>query len=219
MRLSLPAQWTAACLSDDLPPGVVTPGVCNGSDVVVWRSASGKVSAWSDRCQHRGMRLSHGFVRGETLSCIYHGWVYGTGGVCKSIPAHPNLAPPEAIRAQTFSCVESNGIVWMAEAGADGAPPEVGELTPVRSLVIVGSAKLLQQALPAGFKLFQDAYLGGQVALAGREIAVALVLQSLGESRMKVHTLAGPLDDSSTRVAISRWLENLRRNVEDGVTP
>lgn len=98
-------------------------------------------------------------------------------------------------------------------------PPEVGELTPVRSLVIVGSAKLLQQALPAGFKLFQDAYLGGQVALAGREIAVALVLQSLGESRMKVNTLAGPLDDSSTRVAISRWLENLRRNVEDGVTP
>ena len=148
----MPAQWTAACLSDDLPPGVVTPGVCNGSDVVVWRSASGKVSAWNDRCQHRGMRLSHGFVRGETLSCIYHGWVYGTGGVCKSIPAHPNLAPPEAIRAQTFSCVESNGIVWMAEAGADGAPPEVGELTPVRSLVIVGSAKLLQQALPAGFQ-------------------------------------------------------------------
>jgi len=41
----------------------------NDLDIAVWRSVSGVVNAWENRCPHRGMRLSHGFVRGESLAC------------------------------------------------------------------------------------------------------------------------------------------------------
>jgi phenylpropionate dioxygenase-like ring-hydroxylating dioxygenase large terminal subunit len=88
------STWTATGLAHDLPKSVVMAGRFQDTELAIWRSATGKLSAWVDRCPHRGMRLSHGFVRGETLSCIYHGWVYGTDGGCKHIPAHPALTPP-----------------------------------------------------------------------------------------------------------------------------
>ncbi|MGB1508948.1 MAG: Rieske (2Fe-2S) protein, partial [Paracoccaceae bacterium] len=50
--------------SDTLSNARVMRAFVNGKDVVVWRSTSGKLSAWENRCPHRGMRLSHGFVRG-----------------------------------------------------------------------------------------------------------------------------------------------------------
>ena len=87
--------WTAVCIAADLPAKVVMPSVCDGTDIAVWRSASGQLAAWADRCPHRGMRLSHGFVRGEALNCIYHGWTYGADGGCTRIPAH--LAEKEEI--------------------------------------------------------------------------------------------------------------------------
>ena len=91
-------SWTPVALSADIPPATVAPGLFGDHDLALWRSASGRIAAWFDRCPHRGMRLSHGFVRGEALSCIYHGWSYGASGGCRHIPAHPNLEPPEAIR-------------------------------------------------------------------------------------------------------------------------
>ena len=73
------------------------------AELAVWRSASGRIAAWRDRCPHRGMRLSHGFVRGESLNCIYHGWTYGADGACRRIPAHPEVVPPATIRADATS--------------------------------------------------------------------------------------------------------------------
>ena len=45
-----------------------------GESIVLWRDGAGKVHALEDRCPHRGMRLSFGFVRGDALNCLYHGW-------------------------------------------------------------------------------------------------------------------------------------------------
>ena len=58
------------------------------------RSSSGATRpalphVWEDRCPHRGMRLSMGFVRSDRIACLYHGWQYGTDGHCLYIPAHP----------------------------------------------------------------------------------------------------------------------------------
>ena len=61
-------------LSEDLAPTQVMRATVAQHDIAVWRSVSGVISAWHNRCPHRGMRLSHGFVRGESLACAYHGW-------------------------------------------------------------------------------------------------------------------------------------------------
>jgi phenylpropionate dioxygenase-like ring-hydroxylating dioxygenase large terminal subunit len=65
-------------LSGGVEPGARTGTSVNGLPVVVWRGADGSVRAWPDRCPHRGMRLSFGFVRRNALVCIYHGWSFGS---------------------------------------------------------------------------------------------------------------------------------------------
>src|SRR5687767_2567596 len=92
-----PQGWIPIALGIDIDPGTAAPARLAGMEVAIWRGQSGAIHAWRDRCPHRGMRLSFGFVRGEDISCLYHGWRYGADGGCRFIPAHPELEPPKAI--------------------------------------------------------------------------------------------------------------------------
>ncbi len=197
--------WVANGLSQDLPLGVVMAGRWQGAELAIWRAGSGRLSAWNDRCPHRGMRLSHGFVRGETLSCIYHGWTYGTGGACSKIPAHPAMLPPAAIKAEVYQCVEADGVIWVAPAGTSEAVPKLGDVQAVRSVTLRTDRAALARALP-GFVAQGDVWRG---AAGG---AVVLVLQDRAEG-LGLHALC---DRGAARVAVSRWLDGLRRLVEEG---
>jgi phenylpropionate dioxygenase-like ring-hydroxylating dioxygenase large terminal subunit len=201
----MPSDWTAAALSCDLPVGVVLPGRLGGSDLAIWRSATGRLSAWNDRCPHRGMRLSHGFVRGETLSCIYHGWTYGTDGGCTRIPAHPDLVPPAAIRTLGFACLEADGVIWVAPSGTASQPPGLDGYVPLRSVALS-----VQLSTWPGF-VSTNGVLRGEAVLEGQPHAIALVPQPLAEGTM-LHALAAP---AAPKPAASRWLEALRRTIEE----
>lgn len=198
--------WVAVCLATDLPAGVVIAAGCGDAEIAVWRSASGQVSAWADRCPHRGMRLSHGFVRGETLNCIYHGWTYGVGGRCLRIPAHPDLAPPAVIRARSFACIQEQGLVWVAPAGTATALPDLGDMVPVRSLVVQTPVVRLGQVLP-DFEGQNGPLWRGQVA----GLPVGLLLQPMVGNRTCLHVL---VTDRSHGIAASRWAEDIRRRAE-----
>ncbi len=203
-------RWIATGLSHDLPNGVVMAGRWHDTELAVWRSASGKLAAWKDRCPHRGMRLSHGFVRGETLSCIYHGWVYGTDGGCKHIPAHPSLVPPTAIRAEAFSCVALDGVLWLAPADVSEAPPRLGGLRPVRSLSLTCGLAALMAAESA---LAGKDILRGSVTIGGQAVEICLLVQPKPDG-ITLHALCGA---SADLVAVSRWLEALRFKAEEKV--
>ncbi len=205
-------NWVANGLSRDVVAGVVVPGRWQGVDLAIWRSATGVLRAWKDRCPHRGMRLSHGFVRGEGLSCIYHGWTYGTDGRCRSIPAHPDLVPPAAIRAEALDCAEADGVIWVAGAGEAGPLPAVTGLVPLRSLALHALPGQIAAALP-GLRLFPGG-LRGVVVLGGIQTSLCLLLQELARGQTMIHALCGPQDDP---VAVSRGLEDLRRSIEQGV--
>ena len=199
-------SWVANGLSQDLPPGVVMAGAWQGAELAIWRAGSGRLSAWNDRCPHRGMRLSHGFVRGEMLSCIYHGWTYGADGACNKIPAHPAMVPPAAIKAEVYQCVEAGGVIWVASAGTTDAVPDLGGLLAVRSVTVRADRAALAQTLP-GFSTQGDVWRGD--AAGG---AVVLALQDRAEG-LGLHMLCGVATD---QVAVSRWLDGLRRMVEEG---
>jgi phenylpropionate dioxygenase-like ring-hydroxylating dioxygenase large terminal subunit len=202
------AAWTPVALSRDLPCLGVMPVSVDGMDVALWRSAAGRLAAWSDRCPHRGMRLSHGFVRGEALSCIYHGWSYGSAGNCLRIPAHPDLVPPEAIRVPVFHAVETGGVVWVAPRAPDAPPPTVQGLA-LRSLTVEASVDWSA----AGFAL------SGPVArgtLSG--VAATILVQPLPQGRMALHVLADEAASPAMLIEASRGLEALRRQSE-GVAP
>jgi nitrite reductase/ring-hydroxylating ferredoxin subunit len=179
----------------------------DGIELALWRSATGRVAAWADRCPHRGMRLSHGFVRGEALSCIYHGWSYGADGHCLRIPAHPDLVPPDAIRVPVYHAMESGGVVWVATQATDALPPSV-DGSPLRSLAVDAAVDWAA----AGFSL------SGQVArgqLSGT--MVTILLQPLPFGRCALHVLAEATASSAALREVSRGLEGLRRQAEEAV--
>jgi nitrite reductase/ring-hydroxylating ferredoxin subunit len=128
-------MWIPIALSRDVPKGVTRAVILDGQELVVWRSESGAVQVWEDRCPHRGMRLSFGFVRGEGLNCLYHGWQYGTAASCQKIPAHPDLVVPNTIRANAYPVVERAGMIWTRQT-AETAAPELPDAVPVASVAV-----------------------------------------------------------------------------------
>ncbi len=204
--------WRAVGLSQDLPLLGVMKADWQGQDLAVWRSASGRVSAWNDRCPHRGMRLSHGFVRGETLACIYHGWTYGAEGGCSHIPAHPAMTPPASIKADRFAVAEQDGVLWTAPEAPGFTPPQTAGLDGLRSMVIAATLTQVQRALPGHEPQTPPLWHLAPV-IGGQKTALCLILQD-HPGGTAVHALIGA---GAGKGAASRWLEGLRRTAEQEI--
>ena len=114
--------WTAVALSRDLEPGAVTGVIVDGREWALWRSETGRAHIWEDRCPHRGMRMSFGFVRGERLACLYHGWEFGAEGRCLRIPAHPRIEVPPTITVWRHGCREAMGMIFARLRETTGEP-------------------------------------------------------------------------------------------------
>ncbi len=151
---ALPAQKVSAS-------SAVTAVQVRGQDLALWRSASGTIQAWEDRCPHRGVALSLGRVLGDRLACAYHGWEYAEGsGQCVAIPAMPHQPVPGKVCVKTYAAVERQGMVWVALDGQAPAPADdpAGVAPPrfLRSMAVATSsatvdARLTAQAFaPAG---------------------------------------------------------------------
>ena len=226
------SAWMPIALSRDIPPASAAPVIASGLEVALWRDGSGRAHAWRDRCPHRGMRFSFGFVRGETLTCLYHGWRYGADGGCRYIPAHPDLDPPKSICAETYLCEEAGGIVWMRSAASTGntEPPAVSpDAVPVRSLTIEAAADRVERVLtgPAQPFMARSAPRPARVAEHLTRIQntrvrpdwakLFLASQPVDDRRTTLHILVVPAGASSLPVLltqISRQAERFRRACE-----
>ncbi|CAN7681670.1 Rieske 2Fe-2S domain-containing protein [Devosia sp. LjRoot16] len=140
------ADWIPIALSRDVPVGITRAVIVDTREVMIWRGEDGVAQVWEDRCPHRGMRLSLGFVRGNALNCLYHGWQYGAGANCLRIPAHPDLTVPPTIRANAYAATETGGMVWMSSDSAD-PPPLLPALAPVISLAVEAAPERVLAAL------------------------------------------------------------------------
>ncbi|AHF88562.1 oxidoreductase (plasmid) [Rhizobium leguminosarum bv. trifolii WSM1689] len=200
--------WTPVALSRDLPAGTVMPARTAAGSIALWRSASGRISASADRCPHRGMRLSHGFVRGEALSCIYHGWSYGQAGNCLRIPAHPGLTPPETIRVATHDVEEAGGVIWVAVGTPASKPPGLEGLIPLRSLTAFAGIEAIEAA--AGSKASPD----GLVEIDTPTGTICLLLSAQEDGRTLIHVLLKGDAGLTAGIGASRAAESLRRRAE-----
>lgn len=91
--------------------------------LVLWRDGEGRVQAFTDRCPHRGARLSLGRVHGGRIECPYHGWQFESGGRCVHVPALPQFTPPATHCATRHGVVEAYGLVWVQIDAGDAALP------------------------------------------------------------------------------------------------
>ena len=119
-------------------------------ELVVWRDNSRAAHVWEDRCPHRGMKLSFGFVRGDHIACLYHGWQYNSGGHCQYIPAHPALDVPKTIRVPVYPVHERSGMIWTSLSENPPLVPEDDEpVVPLRSLYLGCGVEAAVAALSA----------------------------------------------------------------------
>lgn len=76
------AEWLVVARSEEAAPGPLARAV-HGRPVVVWRTASGRVSVLDDSCPHQGNELSSGTVAGNELLCRTHAWSVAADGWCE----------------------------------------------------------------------------------------------------------------------------------------
>ena len=233
--------WYAVSLSGSVPPGTSNGTHLFDEEIVVWRDTNGAPHVWADRCPHRGMRLSFGFIRSDRLACLYHGWQYGSDGRCLHIPAHPGLRPPESIAVWRHSTHEALGLVFVHFGEVEETPAlpagMVGrEFIPVRSIHVACPADRLADRFAAlAITSFDRRLEGGTFALVATQSVIAgavekdgigetLVgaVQPIGANRSALHLVVAG-NGISCRGApqrhFSRTIERLRDGIESGSLP
>ena len=112
--------WQPIAISDQLSNGTALPVRIMGEDLTLYRGTSGKPSLVDGRCAHRCTVLHTGWVQGDQIRCMYHGWLYDGSGQCLEMPAEKG-GRPESVRIKAYPVRDYFGLVF-AFMGEGSAP-------------------------------------------------------------------------------------------------
>jgi len=112
--------WHPVALSKSVEPGKAREIRALGEDLVLYRGASGNPYLLVNRCAHRLTKLHTGWVEGEQIRCMYHGWKYDGTGQCVERPAE-RPGSEKSIRITGYPVHEYLGLVFTYMG--DEAPP------------------------------------------------------------------------------------------------
>ncbi|PZO14098.1 MAG: (2Fe-2S)-binding protein [Burkholderiales bacterium] len=204
-----PDGWFPVELSQHVPEGLVVQSMLLGQELALWRSAAGSVQAWENRCPHRSVRLTLGFVVDDQLVCRYHGWRYGRDGRCTSVPSTPTLAPPPTACVRTYMCRESDGVVWASLARAPRAyPPRVPGLVACRSFTLDGAFEVVTNTVEtAGFAPAGEPTVWCEAA--GKTDVATLLLQPMDACTTGVHLFISETLATAHRIAAAGRIKAL----------
>jgi phenylpropionate dioxygenase-like ring-hydroxylating dioxygenase large terminal subunit len=102
--------WYAAALSGEVEHALLKRTIA-AEQLVMYRTAAGKVVALRDRCPHRLAPLSKGQLVGDSVQCGYHGITFDCEGRCVRVPGEETI--PDHFRATTYRTAERWGFVWV----------------------------------------------------------------------------------------------------------
>jgi 5,5'-dehydrodivanillate O-demethylase oxygenase subunit len=112
--------WHPIMRSVDLAPGRAVPIRIMNEDYTLFRGHSGKAQVIAYRCPHRGAQTYLGWVEGDTLRCVYHGWRFECSGQCVEAPAEkPGFE--KTVSIPTWPTEEAFGLIY-AYFGPGKAP-------------------------------------------------------------------------------------------------
>ena len=106
-------------LNDDTPTKEVR---LLGEDLVLFRSAVGKLGLIEPSCAHRKANLSYGIPEPEGIRCAYHGWLYDVNGQCIDQPSEPEGSRfKDKVKLKAYKAEELGGLIF-AYMGPEPAP-------------------------------------------------------------------------------------------------
>jgi phenylpropionate dioxygenase-like ring-hydroxylating dioxygenase large terminal subunit len=105
--------WYLVCPTKELKQSIKTITIL-GENIVFFRNQNGTIIALEDRCCHRNVKLSLGFLEGENIVCGYHGWRYNNEGKCVQIPSQTKLSKiPQTAEIKSYPVREFNRWIWI----------------------------------------------------------------------------------------------------------
>ena len=99
-----------------------------GDDIVLWRDPQGQVHALTDRCPHRGARLSLGWNLGDRLACWYHGIQINGAGRVVEVPAYEQCPMKDEKTVRRYAVEERHGAIFLWFGATPDTPPAKLEL-------------------------------------------------------------------------------------------
>lgn len=113
--------WQPIYVADELQPGWAKPIRIMGEDFTLYRGESGRPHLVGFRCAHRGTQLSLGWVEGDSIRCLYHGWKYEGSGQCVEQPGEGQNSFASKVKIPSYPTQEYLGLIF-AYLG-EGEPP------------------------------------------------------------------------------------------------
>ena len=106
--------WQPVALSQELSPQAPPLAVkILGEELVLFRDEKQRLGLLGLHCSHRGADLSFGRLEDGGLRCLYHGWLYDTGGRCLEQPGEPPESQyKEKIHHKAYPCQEAGNIIF-----------------------------------------------------------------------------------------------------------
>lgn len=113
--------WQPVGRSEELQPGYAKTVRVMGEDLTLYRGETGKAFLVGGHCPHRLTLLANGWVQGDEIRCMYHGWKFGGDGQCTERPAERDTKQPN-VKIVAYPVHEYAGLVF-AYMGEGEAPP------------------------------------------------------------------------------------------------
>ncbi len=124
--------WYLVCPAHELSHTIMTRKIL-GEKIIFFRDKSGKAIALEDRCCHRNVNLSLGYLKENTVVCGFHGWEYDDQGICVRIPSQAEDAKiPKTAKIKSYPLQEFNRWIWIfigdPESAVKVSPPDIPEM-------------------------------------------------------------------------------------------
>jgi 5,5'-dehydrodivanillate O-demethylase len=97
--------------AEALLAGQAKPIEIMGERFTLYRGEDGNPYVTEFRCPHRGTQLSAGWVEGDSIRCMYHGWLFNSAGQCLEQPAEAKSFAAK-IRIKSFPTREYLGLIF-----------------------------------------------------------------------------------------------------------
>ena len=102
--------WYVAATADELGRELIGRTLLD-RPVVLFRREDGRPVALEDRCSHRFLPLSKGYLEGDVVQCGYHGLEFDCTGACVHVPGQKT--PPAGADIQAFPLCERWRFIWI----------------------------------------------------------------------------------------------------------